>query len=65
MVKTLANNQPQNKKIQRKARQQVNHNLLATTLTQKIPRLLAPMISTWMLPEWHFMNSKLNYSGRV
>ena len=47
---------------QRKTRQQVNHDRLATTLAQKIPRTLAPMISTWMLPVQPLVNDgKLNY----
>ena len=59
MMKTLANNQPQNKKIQRTTRPQVNHNRLATTLAQNIPCILAPLILTRMLTECHFMNGKL------
>ena len=49
MMKTLANNQPQNKKIQHTTRPQVNHNRLAATLAQNIPCILAPLISTRML----------------
>ena len=49
MLKTLANNQLQNKKIQCTTRPQVNHNRLATTLAQNIPCILAPLISTRML----------------
>ena len=63
IMKTLANNQPQDKKIQCTTCLQMNHNRLATTLAQNIPCILTPLISTWMLTERHFMNGKLIFNS--